>query len=122
MDYTCIGDPVNTTARIETACKTLKTDILVSNRVRTLLGDTLLVDEPSSVSLEGKREPMLVYPLLDTAQSTGPTQSRIRRQASRLEAGSTDTDTDTARDGPLANRSRTARTRRSRRVPAVGAR
>ena len=68
MDYTCIGDSVNTTARIESACKQVGTDLLVSGVVRDLLGDNVQVGEPAQVSLKGKRAPMAVYPLIDAVE------------------------------------------------------
>jgi class 3 adenylate cyclase len=65
MDYTCIGDSVNTTSRIETACKEVGHDLLISAVVRNLLEDRVTVGDLARVALKGKKEPMDVYPVLD---------------------------------------------------------
>lgn len=64
MDYTCIGDTVNTTARVESACKELKTDILISSQIQSLLGDRIVTGPGSRVELKGKKEPVQVFSLL----------------------------------------------------------
>mgnify|MGYP002777727549 CR=1 FL=1 len=63
IDYTLIGDSVNTTARIESACKEVGHDLLVSEATRTLLGDAAVVGEPVTVNLKGKSRPSAVFPL-----------------------------------------------------------
>ncbi len=71
MDYTCIGDSVNTTARIESACKTVGADVLVSGVVRTLLGNRIEVGPSSRVHLKGKSEPMDVFPVEAVLDDSG---------------------------------------------------
>jgi class 3 adenylate cyclase len=64
LDYTLIGDSVNMAARIETACKEIDQELLVSEATRTLLGDRARVGPPCIVHLRGKARPTEVFPLL----------------------------------------------------------
>lgn len=63
LDYTLIGDVVNTVARIEGACKDVGQDLLLSEATRLLLGERVRVGEPLIVHLKGKALPSSVYPL-----------------------------------------------------------
>lgn len=64
LDYTLIGDSVNTATRIESACKEVGADLLISEVTRALLGDAASVGAPVTVQLKGKSRPTAVYPLL----------------------------------------------------------
>ncbi|MBL9100710.1 MAG: HAMP domain-containing protein [Myxococcales bacterium] len=64
LDYTLIGDSVNTTARIESTCKEVDHDLLVSEATRAHLGDRARIGEPLVVHLKGKAKPTQVFPLL----------------------------------------------------------
>ncbi len=72
LDYTLIGDSVNTAARIESACKEVGRDLLISETTRALLGDLAIVDAPLTVQLKGKSRPAAVYPLLGLREPALP--------------------------------------------------
>lgn len=71
IDYTLIGDSVNTTARIESACKDVGHDLLISDKTRALLGDAAVVGEPVTVQLKGKSRPSEIFPLKDLREAPG---------------------------------------------------
>jgi adenylate cyclase len=69
LDYTAIGDTVNTAARIESANKELKSEILISQATFAALPEDqqkriLVSSTPSDLSVKGKQEKLLVYAVL----------------------------------------------------------
>lgn len=65
LDYTVIGDSVNVCARIETTCKVLNQELLISEVTRNLLGDRAVVSEPYDIQLKGKSQSTRILALLD---------------------------------------------------------
>lgn len=64
-DYTLIGDTVNTTARLESLCKTYDTPLIISDACYMLLDDALKkqFSKFSSIELKGKEEHVTLYGL-----------------------------------------------------------
>ncbi len=63
MDYTAIGDTVNTAARLEANAKAGQ--VLLSQDVIDILGDRIVVNPVGEIPLKGKTVPVMVYELVD---------------------------------------------------------
>ena len=62
MDYTAIGDTVNTSARLEANAKA--EEILISEYVYERIKDRITVEEVGEIPLKGKSTKMMVYRVL----------------------------------------------------------
>lgn len=65
MDYTCIGDGVNLAARLESACKTYRTNLLISGFTRERLKDDYVLREVDLIKVKGKTRPVAMFEILD---------------------------------------------------------
>ena len=68
LDYTAIGDTVNTSSRIEG--KAQKGEVLLSKEVREALGDRIVVEDAGFLELKGKTEPVNVFRLIDIERNS----------------------------------------------------
>lgn len=66
MDYTAIGDTVNTAARLEG--KALGGQVVISENLRQRLADRIITEPLGEMALKGKAEPLAVYAVLGFAE------------------------------------------------------
>lgn len=79
MEYTVIGDTVNTASRIEALNKPFGTDILISENTYSLLKDKLIVEPMAPIKVKGKVEPLQIYAVINFKGHEGPqTLSEVR--------------------------------------------
>jgi adenylate cyclase len=69
LEFTVIGDAVNTASRLEGQTKELGSPVIVSAATASLLHDTTALRELAPVSLRGKEEAIRVYGLADVVGS-----------------------------------------------------
>ena len=61
LDFTVIGDTVNTAARVESATRDTGDDLLITHATRSLINDDDAWIERPAVQLKGKSQPVRVY-------------------------------------------------------------
>ena len=61
LEYTVIGDTVNTASRIESLCKTYKTDLLISEQTKALLPEDVSLTFVAESEIRGKEKRIKLY-------------------------------------------------------------
>ncbi len=84
MEYTVIGDTVNSTARTEEMTKSCQTDLLIGDTTYELVKDHIDVARPHVITLRGRTQQSSLYPVLGLKegfeQSLGREGSILSRQ------------------------------------------
>lgn len=69
LNYTAVGDGVNTASRLEGMNKTYGTSIIVSDVIRNAVADEFIFRRLDVVTARGKSKPMTIFELLGTRES-----------------------------------------------------
>ena len=69
FDYTCLGDAVNLSARLESQTKNYKVGLLVGEKTKKGLEDQFNFYELDKIAVKGKSEGVRIYTVLDSAKN-----------------------------------------------------
>ena len=80
MEYTAIGDTVNTAARLEEPNEAFDTDILISENTWRLVGKHIICEKMPSLKVKGKSRNLDVYSVINLKNYYGPsTMDEVRQ-------------------------------------------
>ena len=65
VEYTVLGDSVNTASRIESMTRQFGAKILISDTVREALDERFIVSPKPALAVKGKAEPVSTFELLE---------------------------------------------------------
>tara|TARA_B110001454_G_scaffold219202_1_gene252049 strand:+ start:146480 stop:148294 length:1815 start_codon:yes stop_codon:yes gene_type:complete len=71
MEYTIIGNTVNTGSRIESSTKAFGSDLLVSDTVLEKVGDSFLTEYAGSAEVKGRSEPLKLHKVRGIKKADG---------------------------------------------------
>jgi adenylate cyclase len=83
MDYTMMGDMVNTAARLEGVNKIYGTYTLIGETTFRMAGDRFTCRQIDSIRVVGRREPLTIYELLASADTIGDHLQQILEEYER---------------------------------------
>lgn len=89
MEYTVIGDTVNSASRIEASTKAFGADLLISDSVAKSVERHFVLELAGQAEVKGKSEPLKMYKVRGEIKADG-TQHLIRTPYSDYEAGHAD--------------------------------
>ena len=78
MDYTAIGDTVNTAARLEG--KALGGQVVISENLRQRLAGRIITEPLGEMALKGKAEPLAVHSVLGFVENNGEAKEKATKE------------------------------------------